>query len=339
MQALKTKFNHAEKIKKKLAEKNLFDRKYKVERGKTYIYFPVVKKDPSFLVEYPGTAYITKTFTKKTQKKEYKDYLKLSNKEKTTLPTSFDIIGDIIIIELKGTPKKEESKIGKALLKANKNIKTILKKSGNHEGEFRTRNLSFVTGENKKETTYIENKTKLSLDVEKVYFSPRLSTERKRICAQIKEGEEILVMFSGCGPYPLVISKNTKAKKLLGIEKNKIAHKYAIRNLSINKISNVEFVNADVREAIPKLKQKFNRILMPLPKGAEDFLDLAFSVSKKGTIIHFYDFEKEGDFKKGEKKVIKKANTNSQKIKILRTVKCGQYSPGKYRICIDFLIE
>ena len=77
---------------------------------------------------------------------------------------------------------------------------------------------------------------------------------------------------------------------------------------------------------------------MPLPKGAEDFLDLALSVSKKGTLIHFYDFEHESEIKKAEDKVRMACNINKVQCKIKETVKCGQYSPGKFRLCVDFMI-
>ena len=78
--------------------------------------------------------------------------------------------------------------------------------------------------------------------------------------------------------------------------------------------------------------EKFDRVLMPLPKNAENFLDLAiFSVKKKGT-IHFYDFLHESEIPDEAIKKIKK----HCKAKILNWVRCGQYSPRKYRVCIDF---
>jgi len=135
-----------------------------------------------------------------------------------------------------------------------------------------------------------------------------------------------------------VLSKNTNARKIIGIEKNPVGHKYGLINLKLNKIKNVDLINGDVIDIVPKLKQKFDRIIMPLPKDADTFLDIAFTVVRKGTIIHMYDFEHESELDLGEKKVLdaaKKANIN---VKILKTVKCGQYSPGKFRICIDFKI-
>jgi tRNA G37 N-methylase Trm5 len=83
---------------------------------------------------------------------------------------------------------------------------------------------------------------------------------------------------------------------------------------------------------------KFDRISMQLPKNAEEFLDEAFSVAKKGTTIHFYDFQAEEDFEKTKKKIRLGADKAGLKIKFLDFVKCGQISPKKYRVCQDFKI-
>ena len=77
---------------------------------------------------------------------------------------------------------------------------------------------------------------------------------------------------------------------------------------------------------------------MPLPKHAEDYLEDALKVSKKNTIIHFYNFLHEKEFDKA-KEMIKKACTMAKKrFKIIRLVKCGQHSPHVYRICVDFKV-
>jgi len=333
MLGLKTPLKKAEKVKKYLLTNNLYNKEYKPKKQKQHIIFPVLKKDTKLDKDLTFT---TTTF-EKIIKKDYKDILPKPIQSK--VPSSYDMIGDIIIIEIKEELIKHEKQIAEALLKTHNSIKTILKKSGIHSGEFRTQKLKHLAGKKTKETIYKENNVKLKLDVEKVYFSPRLGTERKRIYKQIKPNETILVMFSGCAPYPIVISKNTSVKHVTAIEKNQVAHKYAVENVKLNKLTNIELHYGDVRNIVPKLKQKFDRILMPLPKQAETFLDLAFKVSKKNTIIHLYDFEQESEIQLGEKKVEREAKKANIKYEILKIVKCGQYTPGKFRTCIDFRIK
>ncbi|MBD3203887.1 methyltransferase domain-containing protein, partial [Candidatus Woesearchaeota archaeon] len=290
--------------------------------------------------KFPGSEFIKADFKKRDIKKTYKDILinKIDKKNLNCLPSSYDIIGDIIIIKIPETVKSYKKEIGNALLKTHKNINTVLEKSDIHKGEFRTQDLDHLAGEKKKETLYKENNAVFKLDVEKVYFSVRLASERKRIYKQVKPGENILVMFSGIAVYPIVISKNSNAESITAIEKNPAAQEYAEKNLKLNRTKNIKLYLGDVRDVIPELDKKFDRILMPLPKTGENFLDLALSVSKKGTIIHFYDFEHETEFDKGKQKVKEACKESGINCKIIDLVACGQYAPGKYRICIDFKI-
>ena len=103
----------------------------------------------------------------------------------------------------------------------------------------------------------------------------------------------------------------------------------------MNKISNVKLYNGDVRKVIPKIKDKFDRILMPLPKDAYKFLDLAIKKIKKNGIIHMYDFLAEEE---NSTMGIEKIEKMKVKYKLLRYAKCGQISPRKFRVCFDYKI-
>ena len=275
-------------------------------------------------------------------KKNLKFYLKdkLSEKELQFMPTSFDVVGDILIFS--DFPKelsKKEKLIGEVILQTFPHIKTVLKKTKKYSGKFRTPKLKIIAGEKRKETTHKENEVFIKLDVEKVYFSARMSSERKRIAELIKPNESVLVMFSGAGPYPLVIARNSQAKEVYGIEINPTANKYSLENIRKNKMENkVKVFLGDVRKVMPKINKKFDRILMPLPKGGESFLDLALEYIKKNGVIHFYDFLHEDEFEKAHEKIKKACEKSKKKFRILNTVKCGQYSPGFYRVCVDFAV-
>ena len=273
---------------------------------------------------------------KKNLKYYFRD--KLSAKELQLLPTSFDVVGDIMIFsEFPKKLSKKEKLIGKAILKTYPNIKTLLKKIRKYSGKFRTPKLKVISGEMRKETTHKENNVFIKLDVEKVYFSARMSNERKRISDLIKPNESILIMFSGSGIYPLVIAKNTKCKEVYGIEINPIAHKYAMENIRKNKLENkIRLFLGDVNKVMPKINKKFDRILMPLPKGGEKFLKLSLRYIKKNGTVHFYDFLHEGEFYKSETKAKRACDKSKRKYKKLNMVKCGQYSPGFFRVCLDF---
>jgi len=264
---------------------------------------------------------------------------KLTKKQLELVPSSYDTVGDLAIFsDIPKELKNKEKMIAQALLELNKHIKVVLKKTKKYSGKFRTPKLKIIAGEKRKETELKENNVRLKLNPEKAYFSVRLATERKRINQLVKPNELVLVMFSGIGPYSICIAKNAKPKEVYSIEINPEACKYQKENILLNKINNIKLFKGDVRKIIPKLNKKFDRILMPLPRGAENYLDIAIKAAKKNTIIHFYDFLHESEFQKANEKVNKACKKLKKKYKILNLVKCGQFGPGIYRICVDFKV-
>jgi len=263
---------------------------------------------------------------------------KLTKKELSLFTKSYDVVGDIVIVEIPHGLGKKEKFIGETILNIHKNIKVVCKKVGIHSGRFRLQKLKIIAGENRKETIYKENNVQLKLNPEEVYFSVRLSNERKRISKLIRKRELILVMFSGVAPYSVVIAKNTKAAQIFGVELNKKAHQFALENLKLNKIDNVSLFQGDVRKIVPKLYKVFDRIIMPLPKGAKNYLDVALKVARKGTMIHFYDFLQDKEIPSKKKEIKETCKRNTKDIKIIDIVKCGQYAPYTYRVCFDIRI-
>ncbi|MBM3200765.1 methyltransferase domain-containing protein [Candidatus Woesearchaeota archaeon] len=259
----------------------------------------------------------------------------LTKKQLSLVPRSFDVVGDVLIFsEFPDGLKKKEKLIGETILRIMKHVKVVCKKTKFHSGVFRTKKVKIIAGEKRKTTLYKENGVRIGLNVETCYFSPRLSNERMRIAELVKKRESVLVMFSGVAPYPLVIAKNSSAKEVYGIEISPFAHKLAEDNIKLNKANNIKLFLGDVKKVIPKLKKKFDRVIMPLPKSAEDFLDIALKAVKKNGVIHFYDFLFEEDFDQAVDKIKK----HCKKCEILGIVKCGQYSPRKFRICVDFKV-
>ena len=254
----------------------------------------------------------------------------LSKLEIKKIPKSFDIVGDLLIFsEFPGELKKKEKEVGDYLLKKIKNIKVVAKKSKFYSGRYRTPKLKILAGEKRKETVHKESGVLIKVNPEKAYFSPRSSNERLRVAKQVKKDESVLVMFSGVMPFGLVIAKNTKAKEVYGVEINRHAHKYAEKNIKLNKLSNVKVFKGNVKKVLPKINKKFDRIIMPLPKDSEDYLSLALKYIKKGGKIHIYIFTHEKDFKQIKEKY-KKFNP--------KLIKAGNPAPGKYRLCLDIKI-
>lgn len=181
---------------------------------------------------------------------------KIEESKLNLVPSSFDQIGSIALFnEFPKELKKEEKLIANELLKINNNIKTVAVKSKKFSGKFRLQKVRIIAGIKTKETIHKENNVQLSLNIEKAYFSPRSSSERARISKLVNPNESVLVMFSGIGAFPLAISKNSKVKEIYGIELNKDAHKYALKNIEKNKLRNVTLIQGDVKKVMPSFYQ------------------------------------------------------------------------------------
>ncbi|MGE0793582.1 MAG: hypothetical protein AB7V77_05385, partial [Candidatus Woesearchaeota archaeon] len=245
VKCIKVPLKEAEKIKRKLLDENKLNDDYYPLKEDEFIYFPSLD----------GT--IEKTLNKRQKKliTPFKEALKeiLNEKELSEVKTAFDTIGTIAILEIPDSLDSKAQLIGETLLKSNPTIKTVLKKSSIHSGVFRVQERSFLAGVNTQIAKYRENNVDLEVNVNEVYFSVRLSTERTRISKLIKEGEDVLVMFSGAAPYPCVFAKNTLAKQIIGVEINPIGHEYGLKNVLKNKIKNVTLINGDVRDVVPEI--------------------------------------------------------------------------------------
>jgi tRNA (guanine37-N1)-methyltransferase len=272
-----------------------------------------------------------------------KEYLKGKIPENLIdfVPGSFDVVGDIAIFnEFPSELKKYEKIVAKSLMEIQKNIKVVCKKSKKYSGKFRTAKLTILAGEKRKETTHKENGFIFMLDVEKVYFSTRSGTERARISSLIKPNENVLVMFSGCGPFTVQTAK--KAAKIVSIEANPIGHKYEVKNIELNKIRNATALKGDVKKVIPLLKAKkesFDRIIMPLPKTAILFLKDALKVAGKNCVIHLYTFGGEEQHSEIVDTITSECRKAGRKCKILQIIKAGEYAPRINRLCVDILVQ
>ena len=213
----------------------------------------------------------------------------LSEKESEDLISAFDQIGDIIIVRIPDTLLSKKKIIGKTLLNEVKIVRSVYYQASDVEGDFRTRNLEIIAGEDNTETEYKEFGCKFIVDVEKAFFSPRLSTERERIANLIQEGEIVTNMFAGVGMFSIMSAKKKKCI-VYSLDINPIASKLCEKNIELNKLAGkIISINGDASKIIKEqLEDKSDRTLMLLPERSDEFLEPAINTTKNGGIIHYY---------------------------------------------------
>lgn len=259
---------------------------------------------------------------------------KLSEEELKFLRRSFEIIGNVAIIEIPEELMEKKKLIVEAMIQRHKGVKTILRKVGEVDGIYRVARYEKIYGEDT-ETISKEHGCRFIVDPTKVYFSSRLSTERERIARLVKSGERVLVMFAGVGPFAIVIAKLSKPKEVVGVELNSIAVEYFRKNVKLNKVENVVVIDGDVAEIVPKLDGKFDRVLMPAPHSAESFVHLLKGKVKKGGFVHYYTFESENLEGQLIKKVEEIFMKNGMLVKAVFMRRCGSFAPYVNRYVVD----
>jgi tRNA (guanine37-N1)-methyltransferase len=214
------------------------------------------------------------------------------------LPRSFDIIGDIGIIELSPELEAYSVEVGKAVLQVNPHVRLVLRKSGEVTGKFRTRGLLALAGSGGMETVHHEFACRYHLDVSSVYFNPRLGHERRRVAEQVKEDEVVVDMFAGVGPYSILAAKLQPRSRVYAVDINPSAIKYLKENILANEVADrVIPLLGDARELSRSILHGVaDRVIMNLPSEAQQYLDSALHVLKStGGLIHFYQFIQRGE--------------------------------------------
>jgi len=264
----------------------------------------------------------------------------LTDQESEELFSAFDQIGDIIVIRIPDSLLSKKKVIGETLLKEVSTAKSVLYQSSDVSGDFRTRSLELLAGEDKTETEYKEFGCRFFVDVEKAFFSPRLSTERERIADVIRDGETVINMFGGVGMFSILAAKNKKCI-VYNIDINPVASQLCEKNISLNKlVGEVISLNGDASQIVnDQLKEKGDRTLMLLPERSDEFLESAILATKNGGIIHYYSHihadKKQDAPKLSEEHYLKVTNVKSEILgsKIVRAV-----GPRYYQTVVDVKI-
>ena len=213
----------------------------------------------------------------------------LTSKESDELISAFDQIGDIIIVRIPDSLLSKKKLIGETLLEQVKSAKSIFYQSSSVEGKFRTRDLEVLAGDNKTETEYKEYGCRFVVDVEKVFFSPRLSSERIRIAELVNHDEVVTNMFAGIGMFSIIAAKKKKCT-VYNIDINPDAARLCEKNIVLNKlVGNIISIHGGATEVIRnQLENKSDRTLMLLPEKSDEFLDSAILATKNNGVIHYY---------------------------------------------------
>lgn len=260
-----------------------------------------------------------------------------------SLPRAIDFVGDIAIVEFPPELGAYKTAIGEAILKTNQKVRTVLAKAGAVGGTYRLRKFTIVAGEPKTDTIHKEYGCQYHVDVTKAFFSPRLSFEHRRVASLVEEGDIVIDLFAGVGPFSIQIAKNRQSATVYAVDVNPDAVEYLKKNIRLNRvIGKVYPISGDARQVVKdKLSGVADRTIMNLPEKAIDFVDVACEAIKpSGGIVHFYSFVNKSDSLENLKarftEAVEKSGRSVEKILFSRFVR--ETAPYEWQAVLDVRI-
>ncbi|GAA0251604.1 class I SAM-dependent methyltransferase family protein [Haladaptatus pallidirubidus] len=244
---------------------------------------------------------------------------------------SYERLGDIVLIDEDDSARAR--KIADAIVASELPVKTVLNRASKVKGQTRVRDWDVLVGE-QTETVHREYGCVFSLDVARVYFSPRLATERHRVAEQVAADERAFDMFAGVGPFVIPFAK--RGAQVVGTDVNDVAIDYLRENARRNGVEDrITAISGDVRETTSEYENWADRLVMNLPHSAGEFLDTAVALAGDDCVVHYYDIQHEDDpFGPGEN-AIRAVAEPEYDVSVETRREVRSYAPHELNVCLD----
>ncbi|MGD9911531.1 class I SAM-dependent methyltransferase [Methanothrix sp.] len=321
---LKVPRSMGERIRRALIEMGALDKGKRIRSDDSHVYIPVLDSiSPDALKGLADVEIVHMEFDE--------DRRRITVEEILGRRPSFETIGDIAVVE-----DEEPERSAEAIMAVHRGIRTVLTPFSDVEGEFRLRRYRHVAGEMKTLTIHREHGIRYKVDLERAYFSPRLSTERLRVAEQVRPGDLVVDMFAGVGPFSLLMAK--RGARVIAIDKNPCAVKLLKENARMNRLD-VEIREGDASSLTEDLADKADHVVMNLPHSASLFLTEAIRTAKNGGVVHYYTFAPEDDLYRDVRIIEEKARELGCKAAVTYRSVVRSYAPRKYNVVIDFMVK
>ncbi|MFC4407630.1 class I SAM-dependent methyltransferase [Haloarchaeobius iranensis] len=311
--------SEGEATRKRLADAELLDDEYAITGDEGWLYLPVTDAEavPGELtvVTYDAPARRTPTTPADILGEDL----------------SYERLGDVAIVDEDDPARARE--IARAIVDSDLPVETVVDRASEIQGELRVRDWTVLVGE-ETETVHREYGHEFALDLDTVYFSPRLATERHRVVEQVQPGEHVFDMFAGVGPF--AIPAAARGGEVVAVDLNEAAVEYLRENARRNDVTaRLTAVQGDVRDVAGGYHDWADRIVMNLPHSADEFLDTAVVVAGDDCVLHYYDIQHEDDrFGPGER-AIRAAAEPAYDVAVEERRTVRSYAPHEYNVCLD----
>lgn len=256
-----------------------------------------------------------------------------------------EIIGDIAVIRVPfDTDPMDLKPLADAVLDRLPYVRSVWAGLPGVSGDYRLRRYVHLAGERRSETVYREHGFSFCIDILRVYVSPRLSYEHGRVAALAKPGETVVNMFAGAGFFSIIMA-GKKEVVAHSIDINPYAYSCMVKSISMNKLrGRVYPYLGDAAEIVMRdLYGVADRVLMPLPELALEYLPAALTALRGPGYIHVYLHVEAA---RGEDPLGKATGILTGRLRelgarhrVLFTRKVRMVGPRRYQVVVDVYVE
>lgn len=259
-----------------------------------------------------------------------------------------EFIGDLAVIRVPFNFNPHDLRpIAEEILRRLPYIKSVWAALPGIVGEYRLRRHVWLAGEQRSETLYKEHGCLFKVDINRVYISPSLNYEHKRIASLVRPGEVVINMFAGAGLFSIIIAKHARPHKVYSIDISQDAYNFMLENVKLNKVEGIVIpLLGDAKDLIEnRLRNVATRVLMPYPELALDYLVHAISsLSNRRGFIHLYLHVKTSRGEHWKDKAQDLVATRLSKLSVndydlLNIRKVRNVGPRTHQVAVDLYIK
>jgi tRNA wybutosine-synthesizing protein 2 len=306
----------------------LVDRSLKISKRGNFVRIPLLSEPPfdvsPFEARWESDLGLPRRIHIKDPRARLAGLLRAAGIPKARAPRRWKRIGDVVILRLPAEARPYGPAIGE-IYGSVLGARTVMEDRSGIHGPLRTPDVRVLWGDGT-DTVHIEAGVRYSLDVARVMFSPGNIGERMGIADRVHPGSVVVDLFAGIGYFALPIAVRREDAHVHACELSPISFSYLVRNIRLNRVSNVVPLLGDCRKVAPHGVADW--VLMG-HFDAREYLDVAFSVLRgKGTILYHELCPKEQYPDAMTRRLAAAARSNWRDVVTIRTRIVKSFAPG-----------
>ena len=322
--------SEADGVKDRLNRRRQLDLDRRPGREGDMVLLPLIGDNP--FPEYPVVdAELQSQDRHRPPQEKIAEILTLPNDLKSLLPDKYERLGHVIVLRLPDQLLAYRKEIAAAYAKVLK-ARTVLLEKGIIRGVERRPDVELLYG-SETETTHSESGILYRLDPAKVMFSSGNFDEKLRMASLDCRGETVVDMFAGIGYFTMPLAAKARAEKVIACEINPDAIGFLKKNIELNRVADrVTVFEGDNRQLPGEMFA--DRVVMGYVNVTWQFLPKAFSMVKRGGIIHYQDTCSIDRIPDGLIENVRKGS-GGRPFEILRIKEVKAYAPSISHMVLD----